>query len=254
MIKLDVLEYDTIILGGTLEALIHSYVEGIPLIMVNPQIPFYRDIDSEGLNKSSVWRRLSFYLSYAGLNPIGDKASNYRFDEDNVITIFGKLPYKIEIKYNNIIRYDQIKPTEKLRVFDYIHVLNLRLEHQHILKNINTSSDFINHFLDNIDNKITNIAAVSYLTSEQTQQEGYSEIYARLKTVEILEKNGILGFIETTKDKNLNKLHKIKTKTIKREILHNNEELENLILSQRKQTKNSYLKSITDIFGNPYAN
>ena len=40
MKNIDNLEYDTIILGGTLEALIHSYVEGIPLIMVNPQIPF----------------------------------------------------------------------------------------------------------------------------------------------------------------------------------------------------------------------
>ena len=40
MEKLEKLTYDTIILGGTLEALVHSYIEGIPLIMVNPQIPF----------------------------------------------------------------------------------------------------------------------------------------------------------------------------------------------------------------------
>ena len=253
MEKLEKLTYDTIVVGGTLEALIHSYVEGIPLIMVNPQLPFYRDTDPTGLNKNLVWRRLSFYLSYAGLNPLSDKASSYRFDEENILTIFAKLPYKIQIKYDNIIRYDQIKPSEKMRVFDYIHVLNLRTEHQERLKNINTSDDFINHFLANIDDKITNIAAISYLTSEQIQKENYGEIYARLKTVEVLEKNGILGFMEITKDGKSTKLHKIKTKTIKREILYDNEFLENSILLERKETKNKYLKSITDMFGNPYA-
>ena len=90
MKKLDSLEYDTIVLGGTLEALIHSYVEGIPLIMVNSQISFYRDVDPLGSNKAKTWRKLNYYLSYAGLNPFGEKAGTYRFDEENTLTVFGK--------------------------------------------------------------------------------------------------------------------------------------------------------------------
>jgi len=252
MEKLEKLNYDTIILGGTLEALIHSYVDGIPLIMVNPQIPFYRDLDPTGLNKNLVWRRLSFFLSYAGLNPLSDKSGTYRFDEDNILTIFGKSPYKIEIKYNNIIRYDQIQPTEKIRVFDYIKVENLRKEHQEILKSINTGKDFVNHFLDNIENVMINVAAVSYLTQQQLNNEEYSEVYARLKATTILQESGIIGRIESLSN-GANRTHKIKTTTLKREILFDTSQKENELLSQKKITKDKNLKKITDMLGNPYA-
>ena len=253
MEKLEKLNYDTVILGGTLEALIHSYVEGIPLIMVNPQIPFYRDADSTGLNKSAVWRRLSFYLSYAGLNPLEQKAANYSI-EDNVISVIGKKPYKIQFAYNNIIRYDTIEETEKLRVFDYIHVINLKTEHQDTLKLINTGEDFINHFIDKIHNSILDIAAVSYLTQAQINDEAYGEVYARLKATQVLQNAGITGFKEIRKDSHYKKYHYIKTKTLKREVIYDNQAKENKLLSERKETKSDLMKNITKIFGTPYAN
>jgi hypothetical protein len=252
MEKLEKLNYDTVILGGTLEALIHSYVEGLPLIMVNPQIPFYRDVDPSGLNKSSVWRRLSYYLSYAGLNPMEQKAANYSI-EDNCISVIGKRPYKIQFTYNNIIRYDVIEPTEKLRVFDYIHVINLKIEHQEKLKSINTGEDFINHFIHKIHNSILDIAAVSYLTQEQLSSEEYGEVYARLKATQVLQQNDITGFKEIRKDSHHKKFHYIKTKTLKREFIFDNRQKEDILLLERKETKSELMKKITKIFGTPYA-
>lgn len=253
MEKLEKLSYDTIILGGTLEALIHSYVEGLPLIMVNPQIPFFKDFDPTGLNKSDAWKRLSFHLSYAGLNPFEQKADSYRLEEDNTISIFGKSPYKIEIKYNNIIRYDQIEPTEKMRVLDKMRVEKLLTSNIPVVKTINTGEDFINHFIPNITRNTEYVAAVSYLTQQQLAEEQYGETYARLKATDVLIKNGIVGLVENLKNGG-KKLHRIKTHIIKREILLDHREKEDKLLLERRQTKNPYLKSVLKLFGDPYRN
>lgn len=250
MNKLESLEYDTIILGGTLEALIHSYVEGIPLIMVNPQIPFYRDNDPLGSNKARIWSKLSYYLSYAGLNPIGQKAGSYRFDEDNILTIFGKTSYKVQIQYKELIRYDQIQPTEKLRILDYIKLINIQLPEIQIINNINTGDDFINHFYTMIDNKMTEIASISSLTQEQINSEDYSEVYARLKTAEVLKSHGIIGRVEQLKKGC--RTHKLKTMTLRREVLLDTREQEDKILIQRTPTKSTLMKKVTDMLGSPY--
>lgn len=250
MQKLEKLTYDTIILGGTLEALIHSYVEGVPLIMVNPQIPFYRDIDPLGSNKSRIWSKLSYYLSYAGLNSIGLKAGNYRFDEDNIITIFGKTAYKVEIKYNNLIRYDQIEPTEKLRVFDYIKMQNIQLSDIEIINKINTGDHFVNNFYTMIENRVSDIASISSLTQNQLNDEQYSEIYARLKTIEVLKSHGIVGRVEQLQKGC--RTHKLKSTTLRREVLFDTRQKEDIILMERKETKSPLMKKITDMLGNPY--
>lgn len=250
MEKLEKLNYDTVILGGTLEALIHSYVEGIPLIMVNPQIPFYRDIDPLGSNKSRTWRKLSYYLSYAGLNPVGQKAANYRLDEDDVITVFGKTAYKVQFQYKKLIRYDQIQPTEKLRVLDYIKVENIQLPDVELINKINISDDFVNNFYTMIENRITEVAAISSLTQHQLNDEGYSEVYARLKTTEMLKSHGIVGRVEQLKKGC--RTHKIKTTTIRREVLFDTRLQEDKILMERKETKSQLMKKITDMLGSPY--
>lgn len=250
MEKLQKLNYDTIVLGGTLEALIHSYVEGIPLIMVNPQIPFYRDSDPLGCNKATIWSKLSFYLSYAGLNPVGLKAGSYRFDEDNILTVFGKTAYKIELEYKELIRYDQIHPTEKLRVFDYIKVENVQLSDIQTINKINTGDDFVNNFYTMIDGRMTEIAAISSLTQQQITDEGYSEVYARLKATEVLKSHGIVGRVEQLKKGC--RTHKIKTTTLKREVLFDTREQEDKILVERKETKSPLMKKITNMLGSPY--
>lgn len=251
MEKLEKLTYDTIILGGTLEALVHSYVEGIPLIMVNPQIPFYLDVDIHGSNKSKVWAKLSFFLSYAGLNPVGLKAGSYRFDEENVVTVFGKSAYKIEVQYNNIIRYDEINPTEKLRVFDYLKVLNITRDHISIINEINSGDDFINHFRTDAGTAITQICAVSSIKQEDINKEEYGEIYARLKSVDMLKSAGVFGFIENKKEGGIRK-HLIKATSLKREVIFDTIEEEDKVLEQRTETKSALLQKITNMFGSPY--
>jgi hypothetical protein len=251
MEKLEKLNYDTVILGGTLEALVHSYVEGLPIIMVNPQVPFFLDVDTLGSNKSKVWAKLSFFLSYAGLNPLSLKAGNYRFDDNNTITVFGKSAYKVEFQYNNIIRYDEIKPTEKLRVFDYLKVKNLFNKDIETVKQINSGDDFVNHFRTDIDKSVSIICAVSSITQTEIAKEEYSEIYARLKSVDMLKSAGVFGFIENKKEGGIRK-HLIKATSLKREVIYDKVEEENKILQERKETKNPILQKITNTLGSPY--
>jgi hypothetical protein len=251
MEKLDKLKYDTIVLGGTLEALIHSYVEGIPLIMVNPQIPFSIDLDPLGSNKSKVWAKLSFFLSYAGLNPLGLKAESYRLEENNIVSVFGKSSYKVEFEYNNIIRYDQIKPTEMLRVFDYLKIINVRKNHKNIIKQINSGDDFVNHFLTDFEKDRNYICAVSKIKRSEIDKEGYSEIYARLKSVELIKSAGVTGTIDI--DKNSKVINRfIKITSLKREVIYDTIEEENQLLAERKPTKHPALQKITQMLGSPY--
>lgn len=251
MEKLEKLNYDTVILGGTLEALIHSYVEGIPLIMVNPQIPFYRDVDPLGSNKSRTWRKISYYLSYSGLNPIGQKAGSYRVnDEEKLITVFGKTAYKIDIQYKDLIRYEQVQATEKLRVFDYIKLENIQSSHIETINRINTNDDFVNHFYTMIEGRATEVAAISSLSQQQLNDEGYGEVYARLKATEVLKSHGIVGRVEQLKKGC--RTHKLKTTILKREVLFDLREQEDNILMQRKETKSPLMKKVTDMLGSPY--
>lgn len=253
MEKLDKLNYDTVILGGNLEALLHAYRDGLPLLMVNPQLPFLLDTTDSGLNKNLFWRKISYYLSYVGLNPLEQKISSYRIDEDNkIITFFGKKTYKVEVTYNNLINYDIQSESDKFRVLDYINIYNLRLEHQELIKNINTNSNFIKLFYTGITGKITDIVAVSYLDSRELAMQEYSEAYARLKTMDVLKQNGITGFIEICPD-GRHRLHKIKSKTLKREIFKDTHQQDNLLLSTQINTTCRKLQKVVDIFGDPYA-
>lgn len=252
MENLHKLNYDTVIVGGNLEALLHSYRDGLPLLMVNPQVPFHLDTTDSGLNKNLFWRKISYYLSYVGLNPLEQKISSYRVDEDNkVITFFGKKTYKIEVTYNNLINYDIQTDSDQYRVLDYINIYNLRLEHQDILKNIQTDNNFIKLFYVGITGRITDIVAVSYLNSRELAMQEYSEAYARLKTMDVLKNNGITGFIEICPD-GRNRLHKIKSKTLKREIFKDTHQQDNMLLSVPINTTCKKLQKVVDIFGDPY--
>ena len=173
-------------------------------------------------------------------------------DEDNILTVFGKSAYKVEIKYNNIFRYDEIKPTEKLRVLDSIKAENILTTDIETINKINTGEDFITEFYTMINNKISELIAVSHLTQEQLKQESYSEVYARLKATEVLKEHGVVGRYEPLSNGS-GRTHKIKTSILKREILLDTKEVEDKILMERKETKDNNLKKITQMLGNPYA-
>jgi len=250
MERLERLDYDTIILGGNLEALLHSYVEGLPLVMVNPQIPFYLDVDEQGVNKSKIWSKLSFYLSYVGLNPLCLKAENYRVEEDRVV-VFGKSAYSVEIGYKNIIRYDQIPPSEKLRVFDYIYVNNITVNDLLDISKIKTGDSFVSHFRTNIDKKKNHICAISELTQEQICDDSYGDIYARLKSIDELRKAGIVGWKEINKA-GRTKMHWIRVNSLRRDVIPDTREKEDILLRDRKDSKNIHLQKIVKMLGSPY--
>ena len=118
------------------------------------------------------------------------------------------------------------------------------------INKINTGEDFITEFYTMINNKISELIAVSHLTQEQLKQESYSEVYARLKATEVLKQHGVVGRYEPLSNGS-GRTHKIKTSILKREILFDTKDLEDKILIERKETKDNNLKKITQMLGNP---
>ena len=60
-----------------------------------------------------------------------------------------------------------------------------------------------------INDKISELIAVSHLTQEQLKQESYSEVYARLKATEVLKEHGVVGRYEPLSNGS-GRTHKIK--------------------------------------------
>jgi hypothetical protein len=145
-----------------------------------------------------------------------------------------------------------MKPTEKLRVLDSIKIENIQPKDIEIINKINTGEDFITEFYTMINNKMSELIAVSHLTNQQLKEENYSEVYARLKATEVLKNNGVVGRFEPLSNGS-GRTHKIKTSIIKREVLFDTKLVEDQVLMERKETKDNKLKKITEMLGNPYA-
>ena len=122
--------YDTVVLGATLEALLYAYLHGLPLFYSVAKRPFdfeTLEIDDNfwgslnhenvtttiktnngdvvlGSSKQAVWDKLFFLLAFCGLIPCTNVQS-LRLDDDliKISTHNNKL---IKIKPKNIILFD----------------------------------------------------------------------------------------------------------------------------------------------------
>ena len=137
-------EYDEIVIGSSLKAILYSYVEQKPLLFKERNPPFfyeYFDLDTPldnlflcnkknllrmpqgevevGVSKLEVYNRILFVLSLSGLVPLSNKIQNIRIEENNTLKISTERNKSINIKYN------------KLRIFEP-HLVNGLKEHRTI--------------------------------------------------------------------------------------------------------------------------
>ena len=59
-----------------------------------------------GISKDTLWERLHFYLSLAGLNPLADKLSSIRIEDDGVLKAFSHKARMVKIKFEQLIIFD----------------------------------------------------------------------------------------------------------------------------------------------------
>ena len=125
--------FDRIVLGGSLESLMFSYVNEIPLLMTQPIVPFEMDVfpynpdlkflgydNTRPIYTSEIWDRLSFVLSMAGLLMMPNIIQKIR-QEDKCIVIITDNNKRIRITYDEAIAFDK-ELEDNVHVYDWFDV------------------------------------------------------------------------------------------------------------------------------------
>ena len=102
--KRHVYEYEDVVLGSTLEAVLYSHYAGYKLVMpsLRPPDPFDQIND---LKKLDIWNEVLFDMSLAGEAPMADKVTSVRV-EDSELKVVIDNSKMIRIKYENLFVFD----------------------------------------------------------------------------------------------------------------------------------------------------
>lgn len=209
-------EKDTIVIGGSLRALLYAYNHELPTIYVQEKVPFrFDEIEHKNLaylglkadqlyRKSELWARLRFFLGLSGLLPMADKASSIRIN-DNQLSVVTNRSRNIKFNFNKLVVFDdekvfglpaiKKKTTEKSRVFDWV---NVRSGCSHSILHLHSDGEFVKDIIfyptDRSDNRnLKDLVAISYLTDEEINDFNYSDTMAKFKIVEMMKEAGIRG-------------------------------------------------------------
>ena len=202
--KLPKYEYEEIVIGGNLNALLYSHYNSAPLI-INKLSPPHRFEIFESESASEVCNKLFFTLWLNGLNLVGDKARKIRIKENEVnISTHGARTLKA--KFEKLVIFDDenvggldppVLENDNFAVLDWM-VSRSCEKHEHEL--LTTDDKFVNEIrfypTDRIDghhpyNK--DLVSFSYLSTSQLSDFEYSDTYAKFKVMNILKELGIRG-------------------------------------------------------------
>ena len=125
------LEYDKIVIGSSVSALLYSYFNNIPAIFTNIKKPkfferFSLNVDFNqlgfnttisnlamadynqtiGVPKYYIWGRLIYLLSYAGLLPLSDKAISIRLEDKSILRVATEYSRFVKFKFNQLLVFN----------------------------------------------------------------------------------------------------------------------------------------------------
>ena len=224
------LNYEKIIIGCNLNALLYCFLNNLPFVYVNIDTPHRFDYfnpeqdlslfgienaaqvlkstSSEkiiGAEKNIIWEKLYFYLTLAGLNPIADKASSIKI-VDNQLKVYTHKARMAQFKFNECLVFSDAGvsgleipttfPEKKYKVYDWFDV---RSGMKHEYDFIESKSDFVKEILfyptERVDGNqpFKDAVSISYLTEKQLASFDYSDINARFKTLKMMKEAGIRG-------------------------------------------------------------
>ena len=210
-------EYDTIVIGGGLNAKIYAYYTKCPCICGNNAAPFRFDMlqkevvqELSGQNKNSlqIWESLNFILGLSGQLIMGDKVASINI-RDDILKVTTHNSRLARFKFNKLVVFDDhnvyglplIKERKigKSRVLDWFDVRS-GMEHEHDL--LETKDEFIREVIfypsDRFGNQASgrirkDLVAVSFLEDHQLKDFEYSDTMARFKILQMMKDAGIRG-------------------------------------------------------------
>ena len=225
-------EYDELVVGSSLKALIYAYCKNLPVIFSSFKLPCYIDffepecdlshlgLDNQvmslqtvegeklvGSLKVDLWKRLMFFLSLAGNIPMSNKTNAIRLEREDTLKATTYNSRFARFKFKNLIVFDEeiagmpnalVKLASKeYKVIDWMHIKSGK---QQIFDYFKTDDSLVNEIYlypsDQIDGdnfRLKDAVAVSYLTDEQIRDFEYSDTYVRFKTTKIFKEAGMRG-------------------------------------------------------------
>ena len=199
--------FDKLIFGGSLESLLYSFVNELPIIISNPIVPFElekMDYDEDfkflgyehvrDIYKSEMWDRLSFILSMAGLIMMPNTIKNVR-QEDSRLVFATQGNTRTIVNYNKLISFDR-ENEEFCHIYDWF---DIKSGSKISLEKISDSDDFVKDIYFYRSRRPGQASdrrdLVSYSKVNKSEIYDYerSESYCRLKTIEMMKQSGLRG-------------------------------------------------------------
>ena len=249
-------EYDKIVVGSSLEAVLYAFNNQYPVIFAEERRPlrfdyFEPDLDltclglekqsktlvskdttrTVGIQKETLWEHLLFLMSVNGQVPLSNLANSLRHT-GNTIKCANEYDKIAEIFFNECIYFGDASATgfvhrkalDKRKYVCYDNIA-FHIGGKHELDYIHTKDDFVRevwfYSSDRIDGNtlVKDAVVVSHLNSDQLLDFEYSETMSRFKLVYEMEQRGLkgkLGHGLTTAGNK--KYYKHKTSSISRDL------------------------------------
>ena len=246
-------QFEKVIFGNSLSALLMGYKEGCPVITLGAREPHFFEhfpvetdlsflgIDNKprtlhlansslnvGIEKRSVYRRVSFLMSLAGLLPFAGSGITLRQTGQNTARMVLDHARSVSFSYEKsiIVGTNLLEPEIPPKKYMVLDWMDVRSGMVHPFDRIENASSFVNciHFYpsERIDGKHDkkDLVCVSHLTKEQLHSYEYSDTYARFAILEYMRKAGIRGARNgrDTKNPERYKYYAVKIETDKREV------------------------------------
>jgi len=246
-------EYDNVVIGSDLRALLFAHTNSYPIFFAKEQKPFefeffepeidlsHYDIVNEsktlncnlltkkiGVKKSILWERLYFLLSLKGLAPLSSLCNTLRHN-DGIVTCLNEYSKIYEFKFNKCFYFDSpncfnftinnLLDENKYLCYDEIA---FNKGGKHDIEFIDDDNEFVSEVYFHItsrllgNNSVRDAVALSTLRYEQLRDFDFSETMACFKISSLLKENGVRGQFNGYSKSGTPMYYNFKTTSIKR--------------------------------------
>ncbi len=255
-------QWEGVIVGYSLSALIYAFYSGMPVVGYPSSAPWDFEkmpltaLSECGMGKGTVrykidlWNRLYMMLSLGGQVPFADNAASIRIDENSLVVSTTNRSRIVRGEFDTAWIFDDegiegmppiVSVCEDYRVIDWFDVRS-GMKHGES-KLINPSDDFVRNIYFFPSQRLhghhpdkKDLCSESFLHESELDQFEYSPTYARFKTVERMKEVGIRGARNGSDSNGKPKHYAIKIEFNKRQrrriMMHTYEERENIVYNR----------------------
>tara|TARA_Y100000310_G_scaffold212856_1_gene213736 strand:+ start:1452 stop:2354 length:903 start_codon:yes stop_codon:yes gene_type:complete len=249
-------EYDEVVVGNDLNAVLYSYINNVPILLNNINKPLFFEflpyefdvsklnlrltgyelqglssVKNVGPSKLEMWERLLFLLSLSGMAPLSNKIESIRVEE-NILKVTTQNFKIARIRFNKLRIFDDENvsgldiPTKSSDMYKVVDWVDVRSGMVHAYDYFETEDDLVKEIYfypsfridGGADRK--DLVVISYMNEEQLNDFDYSDTMVKFKTLNLMKEAGIRG-ARNGRDQNNPEKYKyyaVKIQTRKREL------------------------------------